>query len=455
MPLLAGEANKPNGEEEFQGELMTRTSDAGQGDGSVLRRIADDLLRTEPETATSKRENESLRQAKEDWEQTFNTIPDFVAILDDQHRVVRANRAMAERLGVTTEQCVGLHCYEAIHGTAQPPEFCPHARTCWDGREHTTEVHEPNLGGDFLVSTTPRFDEQGRLIGSVHVARDITKRKRAEERLQQSERFQAAILNSLVAHIAVLDKRGHISAVNEPWLRFARENGVADMKRIGIGENYLEAGRAATKAGDPYAAAALEGIEAVLQGRQQQFVIEYPCHSSDRPHWFLMYVTANAEDIGGAIIAHTDITERKQAEETLRESEERLRLALEAARMGWWHLDLATNKLVADDRCKSLCGLPPETPPSMELIFDVMFPEDRLRVQDQVLEAKESPGIYENEFRVVWPDSSIHWIFTRGQALPQPTRGWSRTFSASEDMPSTWPRMGSRRWKPCANRTST
>ena len=135
----------------------------------------------EAEIAARKQAEETLRQAKEEWEQTYNTVPDLVAILDDQHRIVRANRAMAERLGVTPEQCVGLRCYEAVHGTTEPPDFCPHAQTCRDGQEHTAEVHEPRLGGHFLVSTTPRFDEQARLIGAVHVARDITQRKRDEE----------------------------------------------------------------------------------------------------------------------------------------------------------------------------------------------------------------------------------------------------------------------------------
>ena len=95
-----------------------------------------------------------------------------VAILDDQHRIIRANRSMAERLGMTPEQCVGSRCYEVVHGMAEPPDYCPHTRTCREGREHIAEVHEPRLGGHFLISTTPRFDEQGRLIGAVHVARD-------------------------------------------------------------------------------------------------------------------------------------------------------------------------------------------------------------------------------------------------------------------------------------------
>jgi PAS domain S-box-containing protein len=132
------------------------------------------------------RAEEAILQAKEEWERTFNTVPDLVAILDPQHKIVRVNQAMADRFGKVSEQCIGLACHEAVHGLSHPPEFCPHAQTCQDGQQHVAEVHEPKLGGDFLVSTTPLRNPQGQLVGTVHVARDITQRKRAEEELRQA-----------------------------------------------------------------------------------------------------------------------------------------------------------------------------------------------------------------------------------------------------------------------------
>ena len=75
-----------------------------------------------------KHAEEDIRRAKEEWERTFDSVPDLIAILDEHHRVARANRAMAQRLGTTPQQCVGLPCYQVVHGTDAPPSFCPHAR---------------------------------------------------------------------------------------------------------------------------------------------------------------------------------------------------------------------------------------------------------------------------------------------------------------------------------------
>jgi PAS domain S-box-containing protein len=127
---------------------------------------------------------EALVRAKQEWERTFDAVPDLIAILDNKHRMVRANRAMAGRLGMTPEECVGLRCFSCVHGTSCPPDLCPHAKTMRDGREHSAELREERLGGDFLVTTTPLFDEDEMMIGSVHVARDITERKKAEEKIR-------------------------------------------------------------------------------------------------------------------------------------------------------------------------------------------------------------------------------------------------------------------------------
>ena len=132
------------------------------------------------------RYDDELARVQQDWERTFDAVPDLIAILDLQHRVVRANRAMAERLGAASQACAGLACYDCIHGRSAPLEDCPHALLLADGHEHTAEVHEERLGGDFLVSCTPLRDRHGRLVGSVHVARDITERKRAEAALQRA-----------------------------------------------------------------------------------------------------------------------------------------------------------------------------------------------------------------------------------------------------------------------------
>jgi PAS domain S-box-containing protein len=148
--------------------------------------LEDRNVRLAAEITERKKAEEKITRAKEEWERTFDSVPDLIAILDNQHRVVRVNEAMARRLGLTPRECVGLHCYEAVHGTSMPPAFCPHARTLEDGSQHIEEVHEDRLNGDFVVSTTPLYDEKGAMTGSVHVAHDITERKRAEESLKKS-----------------------------------------------------------------------------------------------------------------------------------------------------------------------------------------------------------------------------------------------------------------------------
>ncbi len=130
---------------------------------------------------------EAAFRAVKYWEHTFDAVPDLIAIIDTKYRIVRANRAMAAKLRLAKEECIGLICYCAIHGTSEPPFFCPHQQLLNDGLEHTAEIYEDRLGGYFIVSTSPLHDSEGKLIGCINIAHDISECKVAEDKLRRSE----------------------------------------------------------------------------------------------------------------------------------------------------------------------------------------------------------------------------------------------------------------------------
>jgi PAS domain S-box-containing protein len=167
-----------------------------------------------------KRSEEKLFQVTERWERTFDAVPDLIAIIDTDFRIVHANKAMADRLGSTPAECAGQVCYAAVHKSEALPSFCPHAQTLTDCHEHMAEVSEEGLGGDFIVSTSPIYDSAGQLMGSVHVARDITKRKHAEKKLNEQLHFLQQLLDSIPIPVYYKDVDGLYLGCNSAFERF-------------------------------------------------------------------------------------------------------------------------------------------------------------------------------------------------------------------------------------------
>jgi DNA-binding CsgD family transcriptional regulator len=128
------------------------------------------------------------------------------------------------------------------------------------------------------------------------------------------------VLNSLSAHIAILDEKGLILETNRAWQAFAGED-MANNPEHALGVNYLQVCDTAQGDGTEDAHAVAEGIRRVIRGDVEEFLYDYPCHTPTERHWF--YMRAIRMDGDGPIrvvVSHEDITQLKLAEEALKES---------------------------------------------------------------------------------------------------------------------------------------
>ncbi len=135
----------------------------------------------------------------------------------------------------------------------------------------------------------------------------------------QQDSLAHLTLDTLPFNIAVLDREGTILFTNRAWREFAGMGGEPGEM---VGTNYFDSMDVST---DEDAARALAGLEAVIEGEQDVFTLEYPCHSEAEKHWFLMRAAALPEhETGSVVVAHIDITQRKLAELRAREKRREL-----------------------------------------------------------------------------------------------------------------------------------
>ena len=124
---------------------------------------------------------EKMKQAIQQWETTFNSIVDMISIQDEQYSIVRANRAFAEFLHLSVEECIGKKCYELLHGLKGSHTSCPCIQVHRTKKTSTVEFFEPHVGKHLEISASPIFTDDGTISGSVHIMKDITSKKIKQE----------------------------------------------------------------------------------------------------------------------------------------------------------------------------------------------------------------------------------------------------------------------------------
>jgi PAS domain S-box-containing protein len=328
-------------------------------------------------------------------------------------RITSWNASAEKMYGYTAEEAIGQQI-----SFITPPERSDEPALILDRLRRgerirnleTVRISKDGRRVDVAKSISPIIDRSGRVVGASTIARDITQRKRTEEALRESEeRLRLAIEATKLGIWDLTPQTG-----KRRWSdRCKAIFGVPDDAEIK--ETIFERihpddrgplNEAVQSALDPEVGGELHIEYRVLVGEDN---VERWVESHGRA----FFEEGRAVRLIGTML---DITERKYANQSLRESEERLRLALEAAGTGTWDYRFETGEIIWDERGFRNFGFS-QGISTYDSAVERIHPDDRTAVEEEnrrVLAGKNE-GAYHQEFRVIWPDGSVHWLASHGR----------------------------------------
>jgi len=344
-----------------------------------------------------KQAEEELRGSEEEYRNLIEFSPVAMAIIHDW-KTIYFNPAAVQLFGAKTQdEILGKHIYEFIHPDFH--ELATENAKLLAEKGHVTMQEQKylKLDGSILdVETQAKSIQFNDHSATLVVMNDITERKKAEKALKESEFFAIATLDALTANIAILDEKGVILAVNRSWQEFAVANASGLTDSVFAGENYLSVCETSTGPYSEEAEQMAAGIRAVMKREQTEFSLEYPCHSPNEKRWYNARVTLFPGT--GAlriVVAHENITNRKLAEEALRESKENLSITLHSIGDGVISTDINGLIVQMNPVAEKLCGweLTDALGKPLTEVFKIINAETRQTVADPVKKVLENGEI--------------------------------------------------------------
>ncbi len=264
--------------------------------------------------------------------------------------------------------------------------------------------------------TDPRFPPKPSEVADLWDALEQSDaaRRRAETQLAEREALLSLFVDNAPAAIAMFDWDMHYLAVSRRFLEDYR----LDPRRNPVGRSHYEI--------FPEMPERWRAVhKRVLRGEELSHPEDAFRREDGRLDWvkWSMRPWRRADGtIGGALLFSEVITKEVEARQRLRESEERLHLAVEAAKLGIWRWDMIDGARVLewDIRCKALFGLPCDAEVTYETWANAIPAEDRMRVAAEVaraLDPEDPRDDYACEYRVVHPDGTALWLHSTGRAF--------------------------------------
>ncbi len=335
---------------------------------------------------------EALRESRAQMQAILDGSPDRIRQVDTDLKILWANQAVFNM----NPDVLGQPCYKVVANRDKPCEGCPALKAIKTGQIESGEMYQPfvaGVEGEYYYEhiAVPTKDNDGKVIGTIQIIRDITERKQAEEKLRKRNDFIETILDNLPIGLAV-------NTVDDGVARYLNK---AFEKIYGWPKEDLTSVEEFFNHVYPDPVYRKELKEKILS--------DIASGDAARMKWENQVATGkdgkqriiNAENIplleqNMMISTVQDITERKQAEEALRQSEEKLRLMFESATDGIVVTDLNGNIMEMNEAAVRLHGSDSKEKLIGQNTFELIAEKDRVRVMEILKNALEDGQIRKN-----------------------------------------------------------
>ena len=349
------------------------------------------------------------KEAEQQNTEILESVTDGFVAWDSDWRYTYVNARAGEMFGRKPEDLVGKIYLEEFPEAEGTPFHRTYEQAMAERRTISFEDYYEPWDRWFENRVYPMADG-----GLAIYFTEITDRKRTERDIQESRARLERIVETVPDGIAIIDTKGNITFANSAAER------ILGLHRSKVTERRFDDPDWEITAldGGPLPAEDLPAAR-VLRTGKAVYGIEHAIRTPDGTTTMLSInaapMFATNGDLSGVVASFTDITERKRAEEALREREHSLSESQRIAHIGSWVWDL-TGPIEWTDETYRIYGVSPETfTPAVESLVDLVHPEDRPAMQRwiEACGAGQSPD--DLEFRAILPDGTIRWLSGRGE----------------------------------------
>jgi PAS domain S-box-containing protein len=336
------------------------------------------------------------------------TSIDGILVVDENNTIISFNRRFVDLWEIPHELVEAgddIPVFNFVANRAADTEkFMTRVKYLYEHKDEKCreEVYHKD-GRVFERYSSPAWGPEGKYFGRIWYFRDITERKRAEEALLESSQFCSQIISSTEEGIIVYDRDMRYQVWN-PFMEKLSGKKASEV----IGTHPLESFPFLRETG------VIENIQKALSGQSLASIEFLQTAHDGQPRWTsdtCVPLRSSKGEIIGVIGTVLDITERKQAEEVLKEATQRLQLAVSSGHLGIWDWDAVNDVLVWNERMYELYGVSKNTfRMSRETWIKCLHPDDVAMALEEMRAALNGEKKYDFDFRIVHPDGETKFI---------------------------------------------